>query len=183
MARHPNATHCRSLTQTRHTDHIAAQAGLQAAPVRQTGRLGGGLRHRGHTARHIAPQIAQHQRRCQQGRRDVIRGQDIQQVRLGQRLGGDIAGMGAAPDQIGRTHHDGDAMVAAGLRRLDRGGKLGKGCAMAGRSSHLIAGGVIMAGEGGTKSAGFGYGGCLMRGTVLGRQPTLAVDMGQKLVL
>ena len=58
-------------------------------------------------------------------------------------------------------------MGVTGLRGLDCGRKLGKMRAMCGRYSHLFGGGVVMAGQHGTKAAGLGH----CRGLVRGPQP------------
>ena len=87
----------------------------------------------------------------------------MQQARLGQRLGRDIAGMRAAPDQVRRAHHHLDAVIVAGTGcRLGRW-EFGEMRAVAGRGGDLRRGRVVMAGQHGAKTARLGHGGGLMQ--------------------
>ena len=56
----------------------------------------------------------------------VVHGrQDVEQVVLGERAGGDVAGMRAATHQVGRAHHDLHAVPAGGSGRFQGGRELG----------------------------------------------------------
>ena len=83
----------------------------------------------------------------QQARRRIVRGQDVEQPRLGQRRRRDVAGMRAAAQQVRRPHHHRDALRAAGRRRLGGGRELGDPRPVAGRGRHLRRGRVVVAGE------------------------------------
>jgi len=66
-------------------------------------------------------------------------------ARLGQVARGDVAGMGAAPDQVGRAHDHRDTVIVAGPRGFQRRWEFGHANPVPRRYRHLDLGRVVMA--------------------------------------
>ena len=111
---------------------------------------------------------AEPDRAGEQARRRVVGGQDVEQARLGERRGGDVAGVRAAADQVRRADHHRDAVGAAGGGGLERGRELGDAGAVAGGGRDLRLGGVVVARERRAEPAGRGDRRGLVAGAVAG---------------
>ena len=130
-------------------DEIGAPADLDRAAVGKARSLCrrqrhrsycGGKVHRGHPPRQL-------ESGHEQARRNIVGGEDVEELLSRQRLGGDIARMRTAADDVGPAHHHLDSSGARRLRRFDGDGKFCHRHAVGNCFRDLGLAGIVMAGK------------------------------------